>query len=205
MVFRHLADLPLNLLKIRCRMFAQGADKVCRQFLSFIDITADSTAPLGLSAGLGFLGLGLDVGLIIAVGGRGHVREHLHVIHPGDEQGMASQINGLLHSGTDIAIGSCGHIVKAVFTSLAGRVLVEFVHGPPGLEAKMPEGVKAGILAENGDIELARSLDQVMGKIRLVDRNADPVGLRGYLTGCIDDTPAVPALMGRSEHKETIG
>ena len=63
--------LRLHLHEVRCRMLADGTDEVAGQLLAHVLIAADGAAPDGLAlGGLAYgLGLRLDVGLVVIIGG----------------------------------------------------------------------------------------------------------------------------------------
>ena len=50
-------------------MLAYRADKICREFFSFIYVAANNTTPYGFSGDSRLFRLGLDIGLIISIGG----------------------------------------------------------------------------------------------------------------------------------------
>ena len=89
-VLRTTTHLPLrNRLKIRHSMLAQRADKVFRQFIAFIDITADLADKSFLSFGLWFR---FYIILIVSLGHRFYIRDHTGFCNTADEHSMCIQI-----------------------------------------------------------------------------------------------------------------
>ena len=186
-------------------MLAKGTDEIGGKLLPLVDITAHHAAPHRLSGGLGFFRLGLNVGLVVGVGGRRDLRQHLHILHRGNEEGVGTQVHDLVHRSADVAVAPGGDIMQAVGAALAAFVACKLIHIPPGLEAKVPEGIKAGLLAEDGDVELPAFPQQVVGVVGLVHCNADLVGLHRHLPRCVDDAAALLPSCGSGEDKQAVG
>ncbi len=104
---------------------------------------------------------------------------------------MASQIHALFYIRTDITVCSCRNIVQTIGAAFTTFITGKFVNRTAGLKSEMFINIKTGFLAENGNVKFPAVPYQVMGKIRLIYRNTDPVGIRSNLLRRIDDTAAV--------------
>ena len=104
---------------------------------------------------------------------------------------MAAKIGEAFNIHGDEGIGALRHVEQTVFRSFACGEARKLVHIFAGLEAEMFEGLKLCSLTQDGDVELPAVDYHIMGEIRLVHRNSDPVGLRGHLDSRICDTAVV--------------
>ena len=187
-------------------MLAQRADEICGKLLPLIDVAAHGAAPYRLAPGRGVPGgAGLDGGLIVGVGGGRLPGQNLHILHGGDEHGVAAQIDGLLHPGADVGVGARRDVIQPVGAALAGGVAGKLVHIGAGLEAEMLEQGKIGPLAQDGNVELPALQHHVMGEVVLVHRDADAVGGGGDLPRRVDDASVVLSLAAGCQHKQTVG
>ena len=187
-------------------MLAPRADEVGGQLFALVDIAADRAAPHRFAGRRGlFLGLRLDVCLIVGVGGGRRVREDVHVVYRGDEQRVAAEVDALLHAAADKGVGSRRDVVQPVFAAAAFAVVCKLVGVSARLKAEVTEDFKIRLLAQNRKIEFAALNDKIVREVVLVDGNADAVGGLGDLSRRIDDAAAVPAVKRGGQDKQTVG
>ena len=187
-------------------MLAQGADIVGGQLVPLVDVAADlAHPPLLLAGGGGGGGPGLDVGLIVGVGGAGGGGKHAAVQHVGQEEGVGAQVGGGHHLAAQPGVGALGDVGDAVGV-LAGVGLEagKLVRVPAGLEAEALEQVKFGLLRQDGDGKAAGLLHHVVGVVALVDGHDDAVGVGGHLDGGVGDTAVVLVPLTGGQHKQTV-
>ena len=187
-------------------MFAYRTDKVFRQFLSHIFISADPAAPDRLSV-FRFpnrLRLWLDIFLIIYVSGRRYVTQYLHVCHIRHKHGMRSQINTLNDFSGQKCIGSFCDNHRSVVRSFAKSIVRKLVHISSGLESEAFEKIKFRILTDYRNGKNARIRDHVVRIISLVQRHRNPVRLTGDLNDSICDTTVIFPVSVRGNDKQPV-
>ena len=174
-------------------MLAQGADIVGGQLVPLVDIAADLAHPALLLAGgrRGGGGLGLDVGLIVAVGGAGGAGEDAAVQHVGQEEGVGAQVGGGHHLAAQPGVGALGDVGDAVGVLAGVGEAGELIHVTARLEAKTLEKFEIRLFRQDRHGKPARFLYHIVGVIALVHGDDDAVGVGGHLDGGVGDTAVV--------------
>ena len=151
-------------------MLAEGTDKVGGQLLALIFVTADDAAPDSLAFGslAHRFGLRLDMLLIVAVGGGGHIGKHLHLGDGSDEEDMRTEVHNLLHIDREEGVGAARDGQSAVADTAAVLEVGELIHLAPALEPEMLEQFEVGGLTEDGGREAARTLDKFGGQVAFI-------------------------------------
>ena len=144
-----------DFFEIRCGMFAEWTDEVCRQFLSFIFIAADEAAPNGLAFGglTDRLWFRFDMFLVEIIGSRRYVGECLHFGNKTDEKNVRAQINGLLHIRREKGVGAASDSRRAVADAAAVGEIGELIDCVPTLETEVLEQFEISRLTDDGDCE----------------------------------------------------
>ena len=117
-------------------MFTERTDEIVRQFLTFVDITADLTYPARLAFRLR---LRLDILLVVRVGHCLFFGEDSGFRHGTDKHSMCAQIHVILdfqgHEGVDVLGQEDEPIIRTQFIF----TLSELVHVPAALESECLE------------------------------------------------------------------
>ena len=146
-----------DLLKIRSWMLAYRADEVLGQFLPNILVATDNATPYSLAiSGLSHrLGLRLDMLLVVIIGGRGHVRKHLHFGDRANKEEMGAEIDNLLHLDGEEGVGAARHSQRAVADTAAFLEVGELIDLASALETEVLEEFKVSRLADDGSRKAA--------------------------------------------------
>ena len=131
-----------NLLKILNAMFAQGAFKIGREGVTLIYIAANLANPTAFAVfGLfSWLRFGLDVLLVVVVGRRGFVGQHLGIENIGNEHGVRAEIDAFGDTAGQVGVGVFRNIEHMVDGSVFSLTVSEFVHLAPRLESWSARG-----------------------------------------------------------------
>ena len=92
----------------------------------------------------------------------------------------------------------------AVFVFLDAKIL-ELIHIPTALEAKVLEQAKRRGLVQQGDREHPGGRNEIVGIVCLIDGNGDPKGLGGDLHHGIDDAATAMCAVLGGKHIEPAG
>ena len=132
-------------------MLADGTDKVIRQFLSYVLIAADATAPDGLALGglTHRLGLRFDMLLRIIIGGRRCIGEDFHLSDRPYEKHVCAEVDRLLNVNRYKSVGTSRDGQCAVSDATTISKVVKLIDRPSALEAEMLKQIEVGSLAEN--------------------------------------------------------
>ena len=187
-------------------MLAERTDKIGRQRISFVFVTADGAAPHRLAAvGRCRRRLRLDMGVIIGVGGGGRIVQHLHIGHRRDKHRVGVQLDHVGDPRRDKRIGALGHDGGAVVSTLPAVEVREFIGASSRLESKPLKQRKRRFFGQNRNGELTALLDHIVGEILLVDGDADTVGVVGHLNGGVDDAGVIAFAVIGGQHEQTVG
>ena len=181
-------------------MLAPGADKVRRQGISLVHITADGADPA-----LFLLFFGLDIALIIGVGAGGLVAEHHRVSHLTDKQRVAPQVHLVHHPAVHGHVGPTGEVKQVICPSLYIGKALKLVHLPAGLHPKAPEEIEGGRGGDAADGKHAGANDHIVGQVLLLHGKSKTGWVVCRLDGGIDDAAVIPSLLPGCEEKKPVG
>ena len=156
-------------------MFAQRAFEIGWEGITLIYIAADLADPaafavLGL---LGWLRFGLDVLLIVVVGHRGLVGQHLGIEYICYEHGVRAKVDTLGDTAGQVGIGVFRDVEHMVDGTMFSFAIGELFHLAPRLESEMLKDLHGCLVGQHADIEHTRVLDEVVRIVALVDRHSN--------------------------------
>lgn len=187
-------------------MFAEGADEVCREFISFVLIAADGAAPDGLAA-LALYGLRfrLDICVIVAVSRSRCAAQYVHISDAGDEEAVCTQVDFLSNISRDKGISAFGYNQAAISAAPGVKKAGKFISVTARLKTKAFKQVKIGLLTDDGGGEFFAGGNHISGVIAFVDGDSNLIRVRGNLRDRVDDTTVVLAIKIGREDIEPIG
>ena len=143
--------------------------------------------------------------LIVGVGGGGLVVQDLHILDGRDEQGVGAQVDALGYLAAEVGVDALVDVVQAVGGALTGGEAVELVYISAGLHAEPLEEIEPRPLIDGGHGKHTGLENHIMGKICLIDRNGELIGLGCHLDGGVDDAAVVFLTVLSGENKQAVG
>ena len=156
-------------------MFAQWAFEIGWEGVTLIYIAADLADPAAFAV-LGFLGwlrFGLDVLLVVVVGHRRLVGQHLGIEHIRYEHGVRTEVDAFGDTAGQIRVGVFRDVEHMVHRTMFSFAIGELVHLAPRLESEMLKDHHGCLGGQHADIEHTRVLDEVVRIVALVDRHSN--------------------------------
>ena len=193
------------MLEVLLAVLAQRAGEVIGHLRALVDIAADLADPALLLLGSGVL-LGLDMGVVIAVGAAGSLGKDLGLHHIGDVEHLGLQVLHIDDLAGEDGVGIGGDIADAVGHAVVVGEIGELVHVPAALKAEVLEQAVGGVLREDGDVELARLHHHVAGVVLLDAGDGDLLRVGGgHLAGGVDDAAVVLAVHPGGQDLHAVG
>ena len=186
-------------LEVLGAVLAQRADEVRGQLRALVEVAADLADPALDGRRRGGL-LGLDVGVVVAVGAARLVREHVGLDDLGDVEHLRAAVARVDDAGGEHRVGVLADVAHTVHRAQVVRPVGELVHVAARLEAEVLEDVVGRVLGEDADVEDARLGDHVAGVVGLDAAYRDLLRVgAGDLAGGVDDAAVVLAVHAGGE------
>ena len=163
-------------------MFTERTDKVFRQILAFVYISADITYPAFF---IGFR-FWLHIVLIVRVRHRFDIRKLDALRHFTDEHDMSSQIHHSRYVSGNICIGMLCQIRQSVDRFRLMLVAGKFIHIFTRLESEVFKDLERGVFRKHRNIQSARIFYDFAGIISFVHVHCDPVRIITHLCYRVD-------------------
>ncbi len=166
-------------------MVAHRTDKVGRQFLPLIFITAHPAAPHRMSGCSCGRRLRLDMLLIIAVGCRRHCTESLHLSDFAYKHRVRAQIDRLRHLHADKRVRALSHRERAVAYTTAACEILEFVSITSRLKPETLEQTEISLFAHYRHCQYARFAHHFTCQRAVVEAHRHLIWRVSHLLECV--------------------
>jgi len=188
-------------------MFAHWAFKIGWEGVTFIDIAADLAHPATFTV-LGLFGNGLwfrfDVFLIIIVGDRWLVGQHLGIQHIGDEHSVGAEVDALGDSASQIGVGVLRDVKHVVDGTVLCLTIGKLVHLPSTLETEVFKYLHRCLDGQHADVEDTGILNKIMSIVALVDRHSHLQRVASDLDHRVHDAAVVDVVVVGGQHIEAV-